>query len=176
VEAGTLIADGSAGNIIFTAEEEAGYWSGIVFDDGTNDYLTRLNHCIVQYGGDNNHNYGPANIVCENSAPRITNTQICHGRGWGMILRNSTLDPDSLRRYNRFYNNDSGDIRVDTTKFYRPLIANRKEKINNKNEPKADMRLKPRSRLSSLTKNILPPNSKNDRFLKINQTKPKIKE
>lgn len=128
VEEGALIADGSAGNIVFTADEETEFWSGIVFEDGTNDYLTRLNHCIVQYGGENNHNYGPANIVCVNSAPKIMNTQICHSRGWGIILRNSALEPDSLRRYNRFFNNDSGDIRVDTTKFFQPKYISAKPK------------------------------------------------
>jgi hypothetical protein len=111
VEEGTLIADGSAGTIVFTADEDNGEWDGIIFNDETNDYLTRLNHCIIQYGGWSSHTRR-ANIFCNNSAPRITNCDICYSRGWGIALQNSLLDPDTLRRYNRFYNNDSGDVYI----------------------------------------------------------------
>lgn len=111
VEDGTLIADGSAGQIVFTNAEEDDNWGGIIFNDGTNDNLTRLNHCIIQYGGSRSYS-GNANIFCQNSAPRITNCDICYSSGWGMTLHNSALNPDTLRRYNRFYANNLGDIRI----------------------------------------------------------------
>lgn len=110
IEDGALIADGSASQIVFTNAEEGIHWGGIVFDEGTDDNLTRLNQCIIQNGGYTS--YGHSNIYCQNSAPRITNCDICYSSGWGMTLHNSALNPDTLRRYNHFYANDSGDIRT----------------------------------------------------------------
>ena len=111
VDEGTIIADGSMGTIVFTADEDNGGWHGIIFGNGTNDYLTRLNHCIIQYSGIS-YITQRANIFCYNSSPRITNCDICYSEGWGIALQNSLLDPDTLRRYNRFYNNDSGDVYI----------------------------------------------------------------
>jgi hypothetical protein len=110
MEGGTLTADGSAGQIVFTSVDSETYWGGIMFDR-INDNLTRLNHCIMQNGGSSIIN-GMANVFCYFSSPRITNCNFNNSRGWGITLQGSSLVPDTIRRYNNFSDNDSGDIQV----------------------------------------------------------------
>lgn len=128
---GGIIADGSAGTIVFTKnEEETDYCGGIIFESETNDNLTLLKNCIIQFGG--SYSNSMTNISCLNSAPRITNNEICYSRGWGMILQNSTLNPDSLQRYNRFYNNDSGAISIRPMTLKTPHFTKTLNKLTKK--------------------------------------------
>ncbi|MEO0077218.1 MAG: right-handed parallel beta-helix repeat-containing protein, partial [candidate division WOR-3 bacterium] len=109
IEDGAVIADGSAGTIVFTNYPEyCQNWQGIFFQ--SDNPLNRLKHCIIENGG--SHPFYPANIICQSASPRISDCEIANSLGWGIILQNSNLDPDTLRRYNRFFNNDSGDIYV----------------------------------------------------------------
>jgi hypothetical protein len=124
VEYGALIADGTGGTIVFTNSEEDEYWGGLVLEEEIDNYLTRIKNCIIQNAGISSTH--PANITCNECRPQISNNEICYSGGWGMLLRRSPLDPDSLRRYNRFFDNDSGDIRVDTTPIYSIKARNRK--------------------------------------------------
>lgn len=111
MEAGALIADGSAGQIVFTNARQDVNWGGIILEQTIDQNLTRLNHCIIQNGGANPSN-GSANIYCQFSSPQITNCNINNSAGWGIALQGSSLIPDTLRRYNHFFDNDSGDIRI----------------------------------------------------------------
>jgi len=130
VDEGALIADGEAGTIVFSGEEYE-HWDGITFDDGTDDRLTLLNKCIIQAGG----NLSGANIYCDSCSPRITNNEICFSAGWGMELQRSGLNPDTLLRYNRFHDNDSGNIRIDTTGIHRSKAARSKSTLTRRSKP-----------------------------------------
>ncbi|NVO21563.1 MAG: T9SS type A sorting domain-containing protein [Bacteroidetes bacterium] len=47
-------------------------WTGIVFEDESDDIHCKLNHCIIRYSG---YNYGDyAGVRCINASPSITNT------------------------------------------------------------------------------------------------------
>ena len=111
MECGALIADGSGGQIVFTNATNDANWGGIILEQSIDQNLTRLNHCIIQYGGSDPTN-GSANIYCQFSSPHITNCDINNSQGWGIALQGSNLIPDTLRRYNHIFDNDSGDIRV----------------------------------------------------------------
>ena len=124
METGALIADGSAGQIVFTNATQGSNWGGIILEQGIDQNLTRLNHCIIQYAGSDPTN-GSANIYCQFSSPRITNCDINNSMGWGIALQGSSLIPDSLSRYNHIFDNDSGDIRV----LPESIISNLKQTV-----------------------------------------------
>ncbi len=83
--AGTLNATGTNGNpITFTsnaATPAPGDWQGIVFFDNTVDGSTILDHCTVEYGGNNVY---IANIYCSNASPTIKNCTIQHSSNYGI--------------------------------------------------------------------------------------------
>ena len=57
-----------------------------IFDNGANDSATIMDHCIVEYGGATNN----ANIYCNNSNPKIYNSQIRYSSAYGISFNSST--------------------------------------------------------------------------------------
>ncbi|MDF1591854.1 MAG: Ig-like domain-containing protein [Desulfobacterales bacterium] len=87
---GALSAQGTAGSpIIFTsnaASPAPGNWKGIKFEDTTNDGLSRLEHCIVEYGGNTNN----ANIYVYRANPTLKANIIRHSSVHGIRLYSSS--------------------------------------------------------------------------------------
>ncbi|TET23073.1 MAG: right-handed parallel beta-helix repeat-containing protein, partial [Candidatus Stahlbacteria bacterium] len=107
-DAGALVADGSSGQITFTASKSPpspGDWDGIAFGDENIDPMTKLNNCVIEYGGGY---YG--NIYCYNASPTITNCEIAYSSTWGIYLYYSELDPAELLANNTFHDNADGDV------------------------------------------------------------------
>ncbi len=107
-DAGALVADGSSGQISFTASKSPpspGDWDGIAFGDENIDPMTKLNNCVIEYGGGY---YG--NIYCYNASPTITNCEIAYSSTWGIYLYYSELDPAELLANNTFHDNADGDV------------------------------------------------------------------
>ena len=101
-----LVADGSSGQITFTTDitpPEPGKWNGITFDGNTVDAITKLNNCVIEYGGGN----GKGNIYCISASPTITNCAINYSSHWGIYLEGES----SPTMYgNTFTGNQDGDI------------------------------------------------------------------
>jgi len=103
---GALLADGSAGQITFTSAISPGSpgdWDGIFFDEHTIDGATKLNNCLVEYGGGND--YG--NICCYDASPTITNCAINYSLHWGIYLDG---DSNPTMSGNTFEGNVDGDV------------------------------------------------------------------
>jgi RHS repeat-associated protein len=83
---GALSAQGTASApITFTSNDSApapGDWKGIYFRDQTNNSLTLLEHCIVEYGGHTNN----ANIYLNNAKPIIQYNTIRNSSHSGIYL------------------------------------------------------------------------------------------
>ena len=103
---GALVADGSTGQITFTTSispPAPGNWNGIAFYSNTIDGATKLNNCLVEYGGGND--YG--NIYCYNASPTITNCAINYSLHWGIYLDG---DSNPTMSGNTFEGNADGDV------------------------------------------------------------------
>jgi len=92
---GNLIAIGEAGNeILFTSGAASGFeapgdWDGLWFYDGTGSG-TKLDRCIISYGGGYSANSGNLNIRNETAGiPVISNCQIKYSSAWGIYLGNN---------------------------------------------------------------------------------------
>ena len=83
---GALFAQGTAENpIVFTSDAPSpapGDWKGIYFRNETVDPETRLEHCVVEYGG---HTHG-ANVISISANPLIKSSTIRYGSGHGIFL------------------------------------------------------------------------------------------
>jgi parallel beta-helix repeat protein len=103
---GALVAVGTAGSLItFTSAvspASPGDWDGITFWDGTIDGTTKLDYCVIEYGGGN----GYGNIYCNDASPTITNCAINYSSTWG-IWQGTT--PPTMSG-NTFTGNASGDV------------------------------------------------------------------
>ena len=83
---GALSAQGTAeAPIVFTSNATApapGDWKGIQFRDATNDSLTLLDYCVVEYGGYSNG----VNLWFQNASPPVKNSTIRRSSGVGIYL------------------------------------------------------------------------------------------
>ncbi|MCP4709640.1 MAG: hypothetical protein GY869_13520, partial [Planctomycetes bacterium] len=81
---GALIAQGTVDDpILFTSNAEMpapGDWQGICFEAPTDDALTILEHCIIEYGGYSNR----SNIMVNNSSPTIKNNTLRYSSYYGI--------------------------------------------------------------------------------------------
>ena len=81
-EYGSLSAKGTESSPIkFTSNLPSparGTWKGIYFRDATTDVTTVLEHCIVEYGGQEHD----TNIYCDRAYPAIKNCTISHSSGY----------------------------------------------------------------------------------------------
>jgi hypothetical protein len=111
---GALVADGTSGRITFTGSPiDEGfpgvlYWGGIGFHS-TPDVTPQsiLRNCLIEYGG-----MLGGDIICDSCAPVIEGNEISGSSQFGILLRHSSLNPDTLLAQNRFHDNDSGDVAV----------------------------------------------------------------
>ncbi len=103
---GALVAQGTVdAPIVFTSNETtpaSGDWQGIIFDNGTDDTTTILEHAVVEYGG------APfrtvigywvdlySNILLYNASPTIRNTSLRNSQGVGLYGLNSTSTLDAM--------------------------------------------------------------------------------
>jgi parallel beta-helix repeat protein len=91
---GALYAVGTtSAPILFTSNQAtptAGYWSGIVFYDGTVDASTTLSYVTVEYGGYAPAGYIASNLNINNASPTITNSTIRNSTGYGIYLNVSS--------------------------------------------------------------------------------------
>ena len=87
---GALSAQGTAeAPIVFTSnasEPAPGDWIGIKFRDYTDDSLTQLEYCVVEFGGHAQN----ANLYFHNTSPRIKNSIIRSSGGYGIYLSSSS--------------------------------------------------------------------------------------
>jgi len=87
---GALSARGTAGYpITFTSNAPSpfpGDWKGIYFRNQTNDELSVLEHCVVEYGG---HTYD-SNIYCADASPTIKSSIIRNSSASGVYLYGSS--------------------------------------------------------------------------------------
>jgi hypothetical protein len=85
---GALDARGTPDSaIVFTSNARSpapGDWNGVTFTDWTNDAATRLDHCVVEYGGQP----GGGGLQVDTSAPTITNTTVRYSAADGVRVRN----------------------------------------------------------------------------------------
>ncbi len=81
---GALAAIGTEdAKIVFTADTEApvhGFWDGIYFAAYSDDALSELNHCIIQYGGYSSRH----NLYCNGSSPAFYDTKSTECAGSGL--------------------------------------------------------------------------------------------
>ena len=86
---GALDARGTeSAPIVFTSNAAApapGDWKGIYFQTCTNDNLTVLEHCVVEYGGDIYN----SNLYFQKASPAVKNSIIRYGSGHGVFLNSS---------------------------------------------------------------------------------------
>jgi len=89
---GALSAQGTiASPVTFTSNATTpspGDWKGIYFRDQTNDSLTLLDHCIVEYGGHTND----ANLYFAKNKAAVKNSKIRFSNGHGIYLAESSSD------------------------------------------------------------------------------------
>jgi hypothetical protein len=104
----SLQAIGSPDSITLTAATpQHGAWDGLELHRYA-DNSSRLEYCRLLYGGGANHGI----LFIDSCLPAVTHNEIAHSSNYGIYLmeRDTILDPDSLRKYNLFYDCDSGDI------------------------------------------------------------------
>jgi hypothetical protein len=109
--AGGLIADGTAGQIVFTsnvASPSPGDWTALEFYDNTISNQTKLINCKVEYAGSNSDG---GNVYFRNCTPTVTGNSIEHSLHYGIALW-GTQHPDSaaLEANNTFYDCPDGNI------------------------------------------------------------------
>ncbi len=115
---GSLSAIGTeASPIVFTsnlASPAPGSWKGIYFDSETNDLTTVLEHCIVEYAGQDYK----ASIMCEDSYPAIRNCTVRYSATYPIRVRAKKMNLSG----NTYTDNkkqgtliEGGTINVDTT-------------------------------------------------------------
>ena len=110
---GAINAQGTAINpIIFTANTSTptpGSWEGIYFRNNTNDALSRLDYCLVEYGGQLNN----ANIYIKATSPTITNCTISNSSSYAITIEyvdGFTASPDLNN--NTYLNNNPNGIKI----------------------------------------------------------------
>ncbi|MCP4712854.1 MAG: right-handed parallel beta-helix repeat-containing protein, partial [Planctomycetes bacterium] len=81
---GALIAQGTVDDpILFTSNAETpapGDWQGICLEAATDDALTILEHCAIEYGGYSNR----SNIMVNNASPTIKNNTLRYSSYYGI--------------------------------------------------------------------------------------------
>jgi parallel beta-helix repeat protein len=102
---GALVAQGTALEpIVFTSNASTpapGDWKGIHFSDSTEDSLSVLDYCWVEYGGQ----LFNANVYLFTASPKITNSTISYSSGNGIYMFDDA-EPDIVG--NAIYDNDIG--------------------------------------------------------------------
>jgi hypothetical protein len=110
----TLVADGTAGTIIFDGVvPEPGGWAGIDFGPATQLVgESRLIHCRIAHGGSPRPRGAGGNVLISGNAPIIRDCDIRDSASWGIWLYDvSVAEPDSLEAANRFEGNAAGKVR-----------------------------------------------------------------
>jgi hypothetical protein len=93
---GRLIAAGGADSITFTADSPVpGRWRGIELLPFSR-LASRLELCRILYGGGAGHGI----VLCDSTSPVISGCEIAYSSNACVYLRNSGLNPDTLRLYN----------------------------------------------------------------------------
>jgi len=83
-EGGSLHAAGTSRERITFTGSDVGRWKGIIFNETANDANSKLDHCVIENGGqDNDH---PANLVLDNTSPEISNCLIRQSIGYGVYI------------------------------------------------------------------------------------------
>jgi len=123
ISPGGLVADGASERITFSCETTqspwSGSWHGIVFTNSALPGQSLLRNCLIEGGGRDG-----GNIVCEDSAaPAITGNEISYSSAYGILLRRSLLEPDTLRARNSFHDNALGDIGTEPSGSSQPSHA-----------------------------------------------------
>ncbi len=91
---GALVAEGTASEpVIFTSDmpnPAPGDWHGIYFAAHSDDAITSLQHCVIEYGG-----AGAAyeNVQCYESSPVLSNCEISYGAGNGVRAYTNNARP-----------------------------------------------------------------------------------
>jgi len=89
--------------------KQKGYWNYIEFQNNAYNANSKLDKCVVEYGG----GYGtPANeamIYLYNTSPTISNCRIQNSESWGIEYKNGN---SPVLTNNVYFGNASGDIRV----------------------------------------------------------------
>lgn len=111
---GGLIAVGTAQSpITFTSaagSPQPGDWHQLNFADGTVDTQTRLEHCIIEYGGRG----GYGNVLIADAVPAIANCTLRHGASYGFFLTGlEHPDPGQLEGDNAFQDNAGANVFVE---------------------------------------------------------------
>jgi hypothetical protein len=113
---GDIVADGSDGDIVFTADGDPPDWGkfyGIRIGTGRpGDTLSGslFRSCRMEYGGDSLSGYS-GNLQVIRTRPDIKECNFAYGCHWGVVLLgNQVPDTAELRNNNVFAENDSGDI------------------------------------------------------------------
>ena len=109
--AGGLIADGTAGQIVFTSNVSSpspGDWTTLGFYDNTISNQTKLINCKIEYAGSNSDG---GNVYFRNCTPTVIGDSIGHSLHYGIALWGSQ-HPDStaLELNNFFYDNPDGNV------------------------------------------------------------------
>lgn len=105
---GALVADGIARGSAITFSgivKQPGAWRFIYFGRDSNAAASRLNHCVLEYGGGDLR--WPAMIYLEGVSPQITNCQIAFSRHWG-IFKSNNAAPNLMNTI--FFGNYDGDV------------------------------------------------------------------
>ncbi|CAN2049334.1 Big-1 domain-containing protein [Candidatus Magnetomoraceae bacterium gMMP-13] len=87
---GALSAQGTRESpIIFTSNNESprpSDWVGIYFTNKTNNDLSIMDHCVIEYGGASYN----SNIYCNSASPTIKNSTIRYSSGSGIFLKGTS--------------------------------------------------------------------------------------
>ncbi len=111
---GGLIAVGTAQSpITFTSASNSpqpGDWHQLNFADGAVDAQTRLEHCIIEYGGRS----GYGNVLIADAIPAIADCTLRHGASYGFFLTGFEYpSPGTLEANNTFQDNAGANVHVD---------------------------------------------------------------
>jgi hypothetical protein len=116
---GALIAQGTADNpILFTSNQAApapGDWNYIRFYPTTDDTITVMENCVVEYGG---YSYGP--LYVDNASPAFRNINVRHSKKYGIYIRNSDSTVEDCifsdnQNYDLFYTGTVGGSVIGST-------------------------------------------------------------
>lgn len=113
-DGGSIQAVGTPSETIAFSRAFSGNWKGIHFTATANDVNSKLTHCTIEYGGQDNN--FPANIVLQDAFPEISSCRIHHSTGYGIYIT-GRIRPGKLNN-NTITNNAYAPISVSANGVY----------------------------------------------------------
>ena len=110
-DAGSIVADGSAGAITFTATNSAAEEGFIVHIYSGATVTSSFKNCRFEYGGDDYNWPNGGCLMIDECRPVVSGCDVGVSSTWGILLSGETV-PDTLqlKQENTFHDNSLGDV------------------------------------------------------------------